>query len=160
MIIGEHVETRPAQLHLYARGTQGTGAIPGAGATFTVPIPISSTLLTGDLLNPADNTTRLEGTIGAQTHAPKRKIGIWFIDIFLFQDGPATLQLKERPPDQLTQAVLGLTDTTRAVWTRPVRASITYRTTWRLCGSECKIIYTNGASALTIFAFDVIARSI
>lgn len=152
------VRNAPDQIHILARATQGTGAIPAALATFNVPLFISNTPTKWDLLNPADNSTKSQ-TITTGTHGARRFVALWLVDVFLFQDGPATLALRERPPDTLTQGFPGTSDTTRAVFTRQVRASVSFRQRWRVGASECRIVYTNGASTLSTFALDIIARA-
>lgn len=158
MIPGIHVVTSPGQLEIYSRGSIG-GNIPGAGATFNVPLFKTNTAVEQDIMNPADTSSRRD-ELATGTHAARRYAPLWILDVTLHQDGPATLALRERPPDVLTNAILGITDTTRLVWTRRVRTSVIFRQTWRLCGSECRIVYTNGAIAITQFQLSIIVRAI
>jgi hypothetical protein len=157
MIPGIHVVTQPGQLEIYARGNIG-GNIPGAGATFNVPLFKTNTVAEQEILNPADTSIE-QDELSAGTHGARRYAGLWILDVFLFQNGPATLALRERPPDCMTNAVLGIADSTRLVWTRQVRTSVAFRQTWRLCGSECRIVYTNGAVAITQFQITITVRA-
>lgn len=159
MIPGIHVEQRGAQLHIYGRGTVGTGAIPGAGATFDVPILFTAGIVTGDLLNPAGNGTIAEQVNDVGAFGPRRFVGLWYLDLWIFQNGPCTLELRERPPVALVDATLGTVDTTRSIWTRRIRSSIAFQQRWHVMASEARLVYTNGASTLTIFNFDAIARA-
>lgn len=158
MIPGLHVEQRPDQLRIYARGTQGAGAVPGAGATFNVPLFATASSAVEDYLNAIDGSIKASALL-ANAHGLRRYVGLWYVDVFVFQDGPATIELRERPPDLVTQALGGLVDTTRRVWVRQVMTSRSFHQTWRLCASEVRLVYLNGATAITTFALDVIARA-
>lgn len=158
MIPGRTGHTIPGQIHLYHRGNRGTGSLPLANAVINVPLFATNALQGNRFLNLADSTVVSQAP-GTTTHALRRWGGLWLADIFLFQDVSATLQLKERTVDLLTQSIAGSTDTTRAVWTRQVRAGVAYRATWRIYDCEAKIIYTNGGTNTTVFDFNVILRA-
>jgi len=158
MIPGEMVETIYQSLPVYQRGKQGTGAVPGSGATITLPAFSTVMRAPGDILNGADNGSK-RSNLGTLAASMKRFAGIWWVDVNLFQNGPATIQLFERTYDLLTNVTSGLTNTFQAVWTRQVRTSAFYRATWRLTSPETRIVYTNGATAITIFDFSVVLRS-
>lgn len=162
MFPGELTTPVPEQLHIYGRGNNvGAGALPGAGATVTVPIFIPGARGQGAVINQNDGTLLDPGLrIQAVTHSPKRFGGLWICDVFLFlNNANATLELRERTYDRLTQN-LSIADTTRTVWTRIVRASVSYRVTWRLCNAEAKIILVTGGVAPTIFDFNVFLRAV
>ncbi len=162
MFPGEQVNPVPEQLHIYGRGNNvGTGALPGAGATVTVPIFMPGGRGHADVLNQNDATLLQSGVrIQTLTHACKRFAGLWLCDVFVFlNNAQATLELRERTYDRLTQN-LTVADTTRSVWTRQIRASVPFRVTWRLVNCETKIILVTGGVAPTIFDFNVVLRSV
>lgn len=158
---GDQVEYVPSQLVLYNRGSQGAGSLPLAGATITVPIYSSVVRSSGQqILNFNTGLSQGHG-VNTGTHGLKRVGGLWFVDVFLFQvGGPATLELRERTFDGLTQFAVGTTDTTRSVWIRQIRAGVVFRVTWRLENAESRINYVNGASNTTTFDFHVQARAL
>lgn len=161
MYPSEHVIVLPEQLNLYSRGTQGTGALPTAGQAIT--LRIFSVAARGR----EDHINSVDGSIKAQTitttggaHRIQRFVGLWILDVFLFQDVSATLELRERTIDLNTQAIQGLADTTRSVWVRRVRPNIPFRATWRLCNAEARINYVNGGTNTTVFDLNVQARTV
>lgn len=158
MIPGEITEPVPGQIHLYHRGNRGTGSLPTSGQVITLPLFATNALGPIRYLNLADASVVTQG-LATTTHGLRRFVGAWFLDIFLFQDVKATLQLKERTVDLLTQSLAGVTDTTRSVWTRNVRANVPFVQTWRIVNAECKIIYTNGPSNTTVHDLNVILRA-
>jgi hypothetical protein len=168
MFPGEQVNPVPEQLHIYGRGNNvGGGALPGAGATVTVPIFMPGARGVGDVMNQNDGALAGAGAgsgagirIQTGTHACKRFAGLWFCDVFLFlNNAQATLELRERTYDRLTQN-LTTADTTRSVWVRQVRPSVPFRATWRLVNCETKIILVTGGVAPTVFDFNVNLRSV
>lgn len=163
---GDQVVYVPEQLHIYGRGNNvGAGALPGAGATITVPIFMPGARAVGDVINQNDGAIVGGGfpqtgiRIQTLTHAAKRFGGLWLCDVFLFlNNANATIELRERTYDRLTQNVT-IADTTRTVWTRIVRASVAFRVTWRLLNCETKIIVVTGGVAPTVFDFNVHLRA-
>lgn len=158
MLPGIHVEQRPGQIHIYARGTEGTGAIPGIGATFNVPLFTTGGAVLSDNLNPADGSIAPEVLLTG-THGERRMTALWFFEVWLFQDGPATLQLLERPPIRYVDTTNGVANSMRFVWTRRARANVPFRQRWHGHAADVRLTYTNGATSLTTFAMDVIGRA-
>ena len=158
MIPGELNEVRPSQILIYARGNQGTGALPLAGASITVPHFSSVHEGRRQVMNYADAST-VDNTISTATHGLRRYVGLYEIDIALWQNVPATIELRERNVVQLESIANGMTDTFRSVYIRQVRASAWFRQTWRIHNAEAKIIYTNGGTDTAQFSFLVTARS-
>ena len=161
MIPTELRSIRPESLALYQRGVFGAGALPGAGASFSVPIFNTLHPTIQDYLNYADNTLVLQEVPGFGSFEFERFVGMYLVDLFLFQDQDATLELRERTLDLLTQPtqIPGFTDTTRSVWTRQVSANVPFKQTWRVHNAEVRIVYTNNpTNAVTVFDFQVTAR--
>lgn len=158
--MNEHRVTIPSQLQLYQRGAFPAGALPGAGTTIDVPIFASDMRQVGHVMNHQDNSQVAITLRAGVTHALRRYAGLWIVDIFLFQDQPATISLRERVHDEVNSALPGLLDLFRTVYTRQVRANVPFRQSWRIYGQEARIRYINGVTPVTtLFQFSAIARS-
>lgn len=159
MLVGEITVDLPAQLVIFSQGKQGTGALPLANAVLTTPAFSTLAPAQQDYINPPDGTIKRQD-LGTGANALKRFAGVWYLDVSLFQDVKATVQLQERVIDRQTGALGG-----NATWNNindphQARPNIPLRFALRVANCEIRVVYTNGPTNTAKFDFFVGARSL
>jgi hypothetical protein len=155
---GETVHTGPLQLVYYSRGSQGAGALPTNGQVITTPIIATAAMQPQGYNNHADGTLVAEDDFGGAANSVQRYPGLYYADVFIFQDIAATLELQERNFLRLLSPG-GAAPEFKTVLTRVVAVSAVYRERFVLMNAEARFRYTNGAGNTTVHDWSIILRS-
>lgn len=160
MLHGSLVRAHPVSLPWYHRGSQGTGALPTSGQIILTPIISTWALETNEYVNPADGSKVAENLVGASADIQlQRFTGLYYADVFLYQDVDATLFLQERNILNLLDPT-GATDQFKTTVTRVIKATNPYKERFLIMAAEARFRYVNGGSNTTVHDFQIVLRAL
>jgi hypothetical protein len=158
MLPGSLVHVHPVNLLLYSRGSQGTGALPTSGQVIVTPVVSAIACQVNAYMNPADGAAVLQDDFGsAGGNEMDRYAGLYYADVFLYQDVDATIQLQVRTLLRLLDAT-GAADQFKTLITRVSKANFPYAERFQLMNSEARFRYTNGSGNTTVHDFNIVLR--
>jgi hypothetical protein len=124
--------------------------------------PVISTwaLETNDYMNPAGGVSVAENLVGnTQDIQLQRFTGLYYADVFLYQDVDATLFLQERNILNLLDPT-GATDQFKTTVARVIKALNPFKERFLIMAAEARFRYVNGASNTTVHDFQVVLRAL
>lgn len=159
MLPGNLVHALPVNLLWYSRGSQGAGALPTIGQVINTPMISTIAFQSNGYINPAGGTEVLEDDFGAAFgNEVSRYAGLYYADVFLFQDVDARIDLQVRTLLRLLHAT-GAANSFKTVLTRLSKALNPYAERFQLMNAEARFRYTNGSGNTTVHDFNIVLRS-
>lgn len=158
MLPGRLAHVHPTNVLWYSRGSQGTGALPTSGQVINTPVVSTIACQVEDYMNPADGSSVAQDDFGvANGNEVDRYVGMYYADLFLFQDVDARIDLQVRTLLRLVSA-FGVASAWKTTMTRLSKALNPYSERFLLMNCEARFHYTNGVGNTTVHDFNIILR--